>query len=290
MKPGRPPRRRGGGVPYRSLTGSDEVLDAAFRASGPTRRADLGPLLLRRGPRQAAPPRGPRLTVLSNAGGPGVLATDTLIGGGGKLAELAPDTMAALDAVLPPTWSHGNPVDIIGDAPPERYAAALEVVTRDPGSDGLLVILTPQAMTDPTRTAQQLVPYASRPASRCSRAGWAGSRSRPATASCARRGRDLPVPRQRGPPVHAARPLRRGPEVPLRDPGVPGRARGRAERDRAGPSSTRLGPAAGRRCQSPSRRLSSSRTASRSVETRAATSAGGRRGGGGDRPPSSSSS
>ena len=69
--------------------------------------------------------------------------------------------MAALDAVLPPTWSHGNPVDIIGDAPPERYAAALEVVTRDPGSDGLLVILTPQAMTDPTRTAQQLVPYAS---------------------------------------------------------------------------------------------------------------------------------
>ena len=95
-------------------------------------------------------PRGPRLTVVTNAGGPGVLATDALIGGGAQLAPLSAQTMADLNDVLPPTWSHGNPIDIIGDAPPERYAAALEIAARDPDSDGLLVILTPQAMTDPT--------------------------------------------------------------------------------------------------------------------------------------------
>ena len=93
-------------------------------------------------------------------GGPGVLATDALIGGGGRLTELSEATMAAYDEVLPPVWSHNNPVDIIGDAPPERYAKALEIAAADPAADGMLVILTPQAMTDPTATAQELVPYA----------------------------------------------------------------------------------------------------------------------------------
>jgi acetyltransferase len=163
MKPGRTAEAARAAASHTgSLTGSDDVLDAAFRRVGVLRAERISDLFYFAEVLGKQPlPRGPRLTVLSNAGGPGVLATDTLIGGGGKLAELSADTMAALDAVLPPTWSHGNPVDIIGDAPPERYAAALEVVTRDPGSDGLLVILTPQAMTDPTRTAQRLATYAS---------------------------------------------------------------------------------------------------------------------------------
>ena len=162
MKPGRTAEAAKAAASHTgSLAGSDEVLDAAFRRAGVLRADRISDLfylaeVLAKQPR----PRGPRLTVVTNAGGPGVLATDALIGGGAQLAPLSPDTMAALDAVLPPTWSHGNPIDIIGDAPPERYAAALEIAARDPDSDGLLVILTPQAMTDPTRTAQQLVPFA----------------------------------------------------------------------------------------------------------------------------------
>ena len=105
-------------------------------------------------------PKGPRLTIVTNAGGPGVLATDALIMGGGELSELTPETMAEYNAVLPATWSHNNPVDIIGDASPERYAKALEIAAKDPNSDGMLVILTPQAMTDPTRIAEQLKPLA----------------------------------------------------------------------------------------------------------------------------------
>ena len=68
------------------------------------------------------------------------------------------ETIAKLDEVLPPTWSKANPIDIIGDAPPDRYAAALDILAKDPDSDGLLVILTPQAMTDPTKTARAAHP------------------------------------------------------------------------------------------------------------------------------------
>ncbi|HXQ95666.1 MAG TPA: bifunctional acetate--CoA ligase family protein/GNAT family N-acetyltransferase [Candidatus Acidoferrales bacterium] len=144
-----------------SLTGSDEVLDAAFRRVGVLRVDTIEDLfaiadVLAKQPR----PRGRRLSILTNAGGPGVLATDALIGGGGQLTEITPAAMEAFNAILPAPWSHNNPVDIIGDAPPERYAAALDIAAGDPGSDGLMVILTPQAMTDPTRTAEQLVPFA----------------------------------------------------------------------------------------------------------------------------------
>jgi acetyltransferase len=144
-----------------SLTGSDEVLEAAFRRSGVLRVRNIADLfymaeVLSRQPR----PRGPRLTIVTNAGGPGVLATDALIMGGGELAELTPATMEAYNAVLPATWSHNNPVDIIGDASPERYAKALQIAANDPNSDGMLVILTPQAMTDPTQIAEQLKPLA----------------------------------------------------------------------------------------------------------------------------------
>ena len=144
-----------------SLTGSDEVLEAAFRRSGVLRVNNIADLFYMAEVLSKQPsPRGTRLTIVTNAGGPGVLATDALIMGGGELAELTPETMEAYNAVLPATWSHNNPVDIIGDASPERYAKALEIAAKDPHSDGMLVILTPQAMTDPTRIAEQLKPLA----------------------------------------------------------------------------------------------------------------------------------
>jgi acetyltransferase len=140
-----------------ALTGSDDVLDAAFRRCGVLRVNRIDDLfnmaeVLAKQPR----PKGKRLTILTNAGGPGVLATDALIREGGKLAPLATETIAALDAILPSHWSHQNPIDILGDATPERYAKALAIAAQDPHSDGLLVVLTPQAMTNPTQTAEQL--------------------------------------------------------------------------------------------------------------------------------------
>ena len=100
-----------------TLTGSDDVLDAAFRRAGVVRINSIGELfsmadVLAKQPR----PAGPRLTIVTNAGGPGVLATDTLIAGGGELARPTPESLAALNALLPPQWSHGNPIDLLGDA------------------------------------------------------------------------------------------------------------------------------------------------------------------------------
>jgi len=144
-----------------SLAGSDEVLDTAFRRCGVLRVDTISDVfylaeVLAKQPR----PNGPRLAIVTNAGGPGVIATDALIRAGGELAELSPETIAALDALLPAAWSHGNPIDVLGDAAADRYVQALGVVARDPGSDGLLVILTPQAMTEPTQTAEALRPFA----------------------------------------------------------------------------------------------------------------------------------
>jgi acetyltransferase len=144
-----------------SLTGSDDVLDAVFRRGGVLRVNDISELfdmaeVLARQPR----PKGPRLAIVTNAGGLGVLATDALIGSGGELAELSRESMNALNQLLPWHWSHNNPIDILGDASPERYFSAVEIAAKDPNSDGVLVILTPQANTDPTRTAEQLRPLA----------------------------------------------------------------------------------------------------------------------------------
>jgi acetyltransferase len=144
-----------------SLTGSDEVLEAAFRRSGVLRVNNIADLFYMAEVLSKQPsPKGPRLTIVTNAGGPGVLATDALITGGGELSEITDETMQKLNEVCPPTWSHNNPIDIIGDASPERYAKAIEIVAKDPNSDGLLVILTPQAMTDPTQIAERLKPLA----------------------------------------------------------------------------------------------------------------------------------
>jgi len=144
-----------------ALAGSDDVLDAAFRRSGVLRVEKISELfhmadILGKQPR----PKGPRLTVLTNAGGPGVLAADALISSGGEMGEISSETMAQLNQLLPAAWSHNNPIDILGDAPPDRYAKAVEIVAKDPGSDGLLIVLTPQGMTDPTQTAEHLRPYA----------------------------------------------------------------------------------------------------------------------------------
>jgi len=144
-----------------SLTGSDDVLDAVFRRGGVLRVNNISELfdmaeVLARQPR----PKGPRLAIVTNAGGLGVLATDALIGSGGELAELSRESMNALNQLLPWHWSHNNPIDILGDASPERYFSAVEIAAKDPNSDGVLVILTPQANTDPTRTAEQLRPLA----------------------------------------------------------------------------------------------------------------------------------
>lgn len=144
-----------------SLTGSDEVLEAAFRRAGVLRVENISDIfsmadVLGKQPR----PKGSRLTIITNAGGPGVLATDKLLTTGGELAEISPATMTKLSEFLPAAWSHNNPIDVIGDASPERYAKSLEAAADDPNSDGLLVILTPQAMTDATATAEALQSYA----------------------------------------------------------------------------------------------------------------------------------
>ena len=140
-----------------ALSGSDEVLDTAFRRCGVLRVENIADLfymaeVLGKQPR----PAGPRLTVVTNAGGPAVLAADALVAGGGQLAALTEPTMAALDALLPAHWSHNNPVDVLGDADADRYAKAVEIAAKDPASDGLLVILTPQGMTAPAHVAERL--------------------------------------------------------------------------------------------------------------------------------------
>ena len=143
-----------------SLTGSDDVLEAAFRRVGVLRVNSIAEIfymteVLSKQPR----PRGNRLCIVTNAGGPGVLATDALIQGGGELAEISADSMKAFNEFLPDAWSHNNPVDILGDAEPERYAKSLQVAAKDPNIDGMLVIMTPQGMTNPTKIADELKPY-----------------------------------------------------------------------------------------------------------------------------------
>jgi acetyltransferase len=144
-----------------SLTGSDEVLDAAFRRCGVLRVQTIADLfymaeVLAKQPR----PKGPRLAIVTNAGGPGVLAADGLLSNGGQLAQLSAESMDALNKFLPPHWSHNNPIDVLGDALPERYAKVIDIAAHDPNIDGLLAITCPQGMAGPSATAESLKPYA----------------------------------------------------------------------------------------------------------------------------------
>lgn len=143
-----------------SLAGSDEVFDAALERVGVLRVNSISELfsmasVLSRQPR----PRGPKLTIVTNAGGPAVLATDATVLNHAELTVLPESTIDQLNKFLPAAWSHSNPVDILGDASAETYAKTLDVLAKDDKTDGLLVILSPQDMTDPTKTAEALKSY-----------------------------------------------------------------------------------------------------------------------------------
>ncbi|MGZ4828286.1 MAG: bifunctional acetate--CoA ligase family protein/GNAT family N-acetyltransferase [Candidatus Angelobacter sp.] len=155
IKPGRTEAARKAAASHTgSITGSDEVFEAAFRRAGILRVASIGELfdmaeVLSKQPR----PYGPRLAVVTNAGGAGVLAVDALLASGGQLATLSADTQEALNKLLPAAWSHANPVDTLGDCLPEMYAKALQAVADDPNCDAVLSILAPQGMTEPEQAA-----------------------------------------------------------------------------------------------------------------------------------------
>jgi len=141
-----------------TLAGNDTVFDAAFKRAGVMRVKTVEELFncaqtLSMQPR----PSGNRLAIVTNAGGPGVIATDHLVERGGKLAQLGDETMKKLNEILPGAWSHSNPVDVLGDADEERYKLATQICMEDPGVDGLLVLLTPQAMTNAAEVARNLV-------------------------------------------------------------------------------------------------------------------------------------
>jgi acetyltransferase len=141
-----------------AMVGEDAVYDAAFRRAGLVRVERIedvfasAELLARE-----RPVRRGRLAIVTNAGGPGVMAADALLARGGALAELGPATLAMLDAALPPAWSHANPIDVLGDAPPQRFGDAIKAALDDAQVDAVLVILTPQAMTDADATADAVL-------------------------------------------------------------------------------------------------------------------------------------
>jgi acetyltransferase len=141
-----------------TLAGNDRAFDAAFMRAGIIPVNTIEELFnaaqsLAMQPR----PKGNRLAIVTNAGGPGVLATDHLMSLGGNLAELSDATMEKLNQALPAVWSHGNPVDVIGDAGAKRYHDATEAVLTDPNVDGVVVVLTPQAMTKADEIAREVV-------------------------------------------------------------------------------------------------------------------------------------
>ncbi len=137
-----------------AMTGSDAVFEAAMRQAGVLRVETIEELFDMAEVLAKQPlPRGPRLGIVTNAGGPGALAVDALVARGGEVAVLSPETLARLDGVLPPHWSHGDPVDVLGDADAARFSQAVQWVAEDDGVDGVLVVLTPQSMTDPVAVA-----------------------------------------------------------------------------------------------------------------------------------------
>jgi acetyltransferase len=146
-----------------AMVAEDAVYDAAFERAGVVRVTDLddvfdvAELLASR-----RLPRGPRLTIVSNAGGPAVIATDALLARGGLLARLEPDTVAALNAALPLAGSHTNPIDLLDDAPAERFDEALRICLGDRHVDAALVIFAAQAATDPAATAKVVADVAER--------------------------------------------------------------------------------------------------------------------------------
>jgi acetyltransferase len=142
-----------------ALVGSDKTFSAALSRSGVLRVKSIGQLFAAAKALSSTHYRGAseKLVIITNGGGPGVMAADRAIDQDIELSTLADETVEALNEVLPSVWSHGNPVDIIGDAPPERYQKAIDICLDDPGVDGAIVILTPQAMTQPTAVAKAVI-------------------------------------------------------------------------------------------------------------------------------------
>ena len=137
-----------------ALAGADLVYDAAFRRAGAVRVRELEELFEAVTTLSAGLVLGgERLAIVTNGGGAGVLAADALEAHSGKLAELAPTTIAKLNAGLPASWSHGNPVDILGDAQAERYTLAMEIIAADPNTDAILALNCPTAVADSTAAA-----------------------------------------------------------------------------------------------------------------------------------------
>jgi len=144
-----------------ALAGEDAIYEAAFRRTGIVRVDDITDLfncssILAKQPR----PTGPNIAIVTNAGGPGVLATDAVIEKGGKIAKLSDETIQKLNQVLPTTWSKANPVDIIGDGDDIRYQNAMYICLNDNNIDGLIVICVPQVMADPDKVAEKIVDLA----------------------------------------------------------------------------------------------------------------------------------
>ena len=140
-----------------SLTGEDIIYDKAFRRAGIVRVDEIADLFNCAEVLGTQPlPRGPNLAIITNAGGPGVMATDALIARGGKMATLSPKTMEALNSFLPHYWSRGNPVDMLGDAKADRYKATVEACLNDENIDGILIIYTAQAICEPCEIAKTI--------------------------------------------------------------------------------------------------------------------------------------
>jgi acetyltransferase len=141
-----------------SLSGEDGIYDAAFKRAGVVRVNEIADLFNAAEVLGTQPlPRGPNLAIITNAGGPGVMATDSLIAQGGKIAKISQKTIDSLNAVLPPFWSHGNPIDVLGDAKADRYKAALDAALNDDNVDGILVVFTQQAVSESVEIAKALV-------------------------------------------------------------------------------------------------------------------------------------
>ena len=141
-----------------ALAGSDVVYDAAFRRAGMLRVTTMPELFdALETLALTSPVCGDRLAILTNGGGPGVIATDAAVDHGARLAELSPATLNRLNAVLPKTWSHGNPIDMIGDSPPHAYADVLDALLQDEGIDGVLVLHAPTSLANPSESARAVV-------------------------------------------------------------------------------------------------------------------------------------
>ncbi len=141
-----------------ALVGGNEAFSAALSRSGVVRVDTISQVFAAASTLSSRyGSSGDRLAIITNGGGPAVLAADHVPEVGLRLAELSEGTISSLDGALPATWSHGNPVDIVGDAPPERYQDAVSICLKDPEIDGVLVILTPQAMTRPLEVAEAVI-------------------------------------------------------------------------------------------------------------------------------------